>query len=149
VVHTAVCSERRVFIPDETVDRVAETSGRILGDLGLKVRERRAAGEGETTIFAAEGAAIPLIMRVLLIPFRAADYVKAAQRTGVHVVISPAEGGVNLFACGIALGEASGKPERYPEENTMEEVTDTLKAWDFEGSFIEMIKSAFPGAEEE
>ncbi len=144
----SVCLERTFLIPDATVDSVTDVCHKILRDMRLKIIKREAVEQEQTTILAGEGSLIPLITKVLLYPLGLDDYVQAAQRSGVHIVISPADKGVYLRVCGIALGEATGKPEEYTKEDFMEEVTDTLEAWNFEDRFINRIKAAFPKTKE-
>lgn len=144
--------EREFLIPGTNPSRVLDTCHKALRDIGLKVTEEEATEEGRTTILAAEGRIVPLIMKFLLAPIEPIapieDYIRAAQRSGVHVVISPAKDGTRLCVYGIALDELTGKLEKYTKEEVMEEVTDTLEAWDFEDKFIEKIKATFPKLKE-
>lgn len=148
MVHAAVCMEKSFLVPDATVDEVIETSHRVLKDMGLKIMKTETAKEGKTTVLAAEGAIVPLLFRALSFPFSLGDYIKTAQRSGVHVVVSQSENGVRLFSCGIALDEISGKEAKYTKEEMIEEVTDTMEAWDFEDKFINRMKAAYPKMKE-
>jgi hypothetical protein len=116
--------------------------------MGLKIMKTEASKEGKTTVLAGEGAVVPLLVRVLSYPFSLGDYLKAAQRSGVHVVVSQGQDGVRIFSCGIALDEISGKRAKYSKQEMIEEVTDTMEAWDFEGKFINRMKAAFPQMKE-
>ncbi len=49
---------------------------------------------------------------------------------------------------GSALEEASGKFERFTEADLMEQITDTVEAWDFKDQFASKIKARFPTFEE-
>jgi hypothetical protein len=97
---------------------------------------------------AAEGALVPLTLRTLLYPFSLQQYVKAAQRSGVHVVLSPSEGGVILYSCGLALDELTGKPAKHVSDEDEEEITGTLEALDFEDKFLGKIRTVFPKTKE-
>jgi hypothetical protein len=115
--------------------------------MGLKVTKEEKTKEGSTIVLASEGALVPLTLRTLLYPFSLQQYVKAAQRSGVHVVISPSEEGVIVYSCGLALDELTGKPAKYSEED-VEEFTDTMEALDFENKFVRKMKSIFPKTRE-
>jgi hypothetical protein len=66
----------------------------------------------------------------------------------VHVVLSPSEGGVILYSCGLALDELTGKPAEYDSDEDVEEITATLEALDFENKFLNRLKASFPKTEE-
>jgi len=87
-------------------------------------------------------------LRTLLYPFSLQQYVKAAQRSGVHVVISPSKNGVIVYSCGLALDELTGKSAKYASGEDIEEITDTMEALDFENKFIRKMKTAFPKTKE-
>jgi hypothetical protein len=144
----SICFERELLIPGTNVSEVVDACHKALRDIGLKMIKEESTKEGQTTAFAGEGRLVPLITKTLLSPFGLDDYVRAAQRSGVHIVISADKEGVRLYACGIALNEVTGKLEEYTEEDLMEEVTDTLEAWDFEDKFINKISAIFPKTEE-
>lgn len=139
----AVCLGKEFLIHDATVDEVIDACQKALREMGLKIIKRELTSEGRTTVLAGEGALVPLMMKALLVPLGLDDYVRAAQRSGVHIVISPSEDGIHLYVCGIALDEATGKLEKYTKEDIMEEVTDALEVWDFEDKFINKIKATF------
>lgn len=144
----ASCFEKEFVIKNATVDKVIDACNKALKEMGLKIMEKESTKDGKTTVLAAEGALVPLTLKVLLYPLRLGDYVKAAQRSGVHIAISPAKDGIHLYTCGIALDERTGKLAEYTKEEVMEEVTDTMEAWDFENKFINKIKAAFPNIKE-
>ena len=140
----SVCFERKFLIPDASVEKVVEASNRVLKEMGLKILEEESDAKGDIVVLAGEGRLAPLIVRALLQPFGLDDYVDAAQRSGVHVVVSPSKTGVHLNLCGIALSETTGKYKDYTREDVVEEVTDTLEAWDFEEQFINRLSATFP-----
>jgi hypothetical protein len=145
--------ERKFLIPKASPAQVLDTINKALRDIGLKVTEEKVTEKGKTTILAAEGRIVPLIMKFLLTAIEAIappieDYIRAAQRSGVHVVIQPAKNGITLSVYGIALNELSGKQDRYSKDEITEEVTDTLEAWEFEKKFIDKIKTKFPEIKE-
>ena len=146
--HEAVCLERRLLVPDAKVDDVALACQKAFKEMGLKVMKTEKTEEGITTVLAGEGALVPLTLRTLLYPFSLQQYVKAAQRSGVHVVISPSEEGTMIYSCGLALDELTGKPAEYVSDEDMEEITDTMEALDFENKFIKKMKELFPKAKE-
>jgi len=76
--HEAVCSERKLVIPDAKVDDVALACHKAFKEMGLKVTETERSKEGSTTVLAGEGALVPLTLRTLLFPFSIQQYVKAA-----------------------------------------------------------------------
>jgi hypothetical protein len=143
-----VCLERKLLIPEAKVEEVAIACQKALKAMGLKVTKTETTKEGTTTVLAAEGALVPLTVRTLLYPFNLQDYIKAAQRSGVHVAIAPSPEGVIIHSCGIALDERTGKPATYTSDEDVEEMTDTLEAIDFENKFINKIKTLFPKTKE-
>jgi hypothetical protein len=146
--HEAVCLERKLFIPEANVEDVALACRKALKEMGLKVMKEEKAKEASTTVLGVEGALLPLTLRTLLYPFSLQQYIKAAQRSGVHVVLSPSEDGVILYSCGLALDELTGKPAEYISDEDVEEITDTMEALDFENKFLKKIKEAFPKTKE-
>jgi len=146
--HEAVCSERKLVIPDAKVDDVALACHKAFKEMGLKVTETERSKEGSTTVLAGEGALVPLTLRTLLFPFSIQQYVKAAQRSGVHVVISPSKEGTIVYSCGLALDEITGKPAKHFSEEDMDEITNTMEALDFENKFLKKIKDSFPKTRE-
>ena len=142
------CLEREFVIKDATVDEVVDACNKAFKDMGLKITGEEFTKDGKTIVHAAEGALIPLMMKILLYPLRLGDYVKAAQRSGIHVAVSPAKDGVHLYTCGIALDERTGKLAEYTKEEFVEEATDIMEAWDFENGFINKIKAVFPKIKE-
>lgn len=145
--HEAVCLERKLLIPNAKIEDVASACEKAFKEMGLKVTKEEKTKEGSTIVLASEGALVPLTLRTLLYPFSLQQYVKAAQRSGVHVVISPSEEGVIVYSCGLALDELTGKPAKYSEED-VEEFTDTMEALDFENKFVGKMKSIFPKTRE-
>jgi len=135
-------------VPDAKVDDVALACQKAFKEMGLKVMKTERTEEGITTVLAGEGALVPLTLRALLYPFSLQQYVKAAQRSGVHVVISPSEEGTIIYSCGLALDELTGKPAKYVSDEDVEEITDTMEALDFENKFIKKIKELFPKTKE-
>jgi hypothetical protein len=146
--HEAVCLERRLLVPNVKVDDVAIACRKALKEMGLKVKKAEKTMDGSTTVLAGEGAVVPLTLRTLLFPFSLQHYIKAAQRSGVHVVVSPSEGGTLVYSCGLALDELTGKPATYVSDEEIEEMTDTMEALDFENKFIWKMKQVFPGTKE-
>lgn len=144
----SVCFERKLLISSATVDEVVKVCHDVLRDMGLKIMKEESTKEGQTTVFAGEGALVPLMTKALLSPLGLDNYVRAAQRSGIHIVISPSEKGIHLYACGLALDESTGKLEKYTKEELMEEVTDMVEAWDFENKFIQKISTRFPKVKE-
>lgn len=140
----ATCRERELFIPDVKMDKIIDVCNQALKEMKLHLIEEKSDAEGKTSILAGEGALIPFLLKVMLHPVGLDDYVRAAQRSGVHIVISPSRNGVHLYTCGIALNEVTGKLKEYTKEDIVEEVTDTLEEWNFEDSFIKKIKKIFP-----
>ena len=145
--HEAVCLERRLLVPDAKVDDVALACQKAFKEMGLKIMKTEKTKEGSTTVLAGEGALVPLTLRTLLYPLSIQHYVKAAQRSGVHVVISPSEGGTTIYSCGLALDELTGKPARFSDED-IDEITNTLEALDFENKFMKKMKEQFPKTKE-
>jgi hypothetical protein len=146
--HEAVCLEKRFLIPGAKADDVASVAQKALKEMGLKVTHSEKTPEGSTTVLAGERALVPLTLRTLLYPFSLQQFIKSAQRSGVHVVISPSEDGAILYSCGLALDESTGKPAEYASDEDIEEITDTMEALDFEGKFMGKMKAAFPRAKE-
>ena len=146
--HPAVCLEKEVLIEDASVEEVTGFCNEALKGMRLKVEKEEPARNGKTTIFASEGALVPLVMRALLFPFSLGEYVKTAQRSGLHVVISPSKDGIHVYSCGIALDEISGKLAKYTKDEIIEEVTDTMEALDFENNFLKRILEHFPKAKQ-
>lgn len=147
MVHEAVCLERRLLVPEAKVDDVALACQKAFKEMGLKVMKTEKTKEGSTTVLAGEGALVPLTLRTLLYPLSIQHYVKAAQRSGVHVVISPSEKGTTIYSCGLALDELTGKPARFSDED-IDEITNTLEALDFENKFMKKMKEQFPKTKE-
>jgi hypothetical protein len=146
--HEAVCLERKLVVPDAKVDDVALACQRAFKEMGLRVMKTERTKEGSATVLAGEGALVPLTLRTLLSPFSIQQYVKAAQRSGVHVVISPSEEGTMIYSCGLALDELTGKPAKSFSDEDMDEITNTMEALDFENKFIKKIKELFPKTKE-
>jgi hypothetical protein len=145
--HEAVCLEKRFLIPDAKVDDVASVCQKAFKEMGLKATHSEKTPEGSMTVLAGERALVPLTLRTLLYPFSLQQFIKSAQRSGVHVVISPSEEDVIVYSCGLALDELTGKPAKYSEED-VEEFTDTMEALDFENKFVGKMKSIFPKTRE-
>jgi hypothetical protein len=145
--HSAVCVLKELIIPSVSVDQVLDVCHRVFKEMGLKIM-KDSTREGRTTVLAGESALLPLTLRALLYPFSLAEYLKMAQRSGVHVVASQEKDGVHLRTCGVALDEISGKPEKYTKDEIMEEANSMLEAMDFEQKFIKKIKDEFPGITE-
>jgi hypothetical protein len=148
MVHAAVCLERQVVIHGATVNEVVDACHRALKEMGLKVTEEKSAHDGRTIVLAKEGALVPLVLRTLLFPLSISNYLKSAQRSGIHVAISPRKNGVHLYSCGIALDETTGDLARFSKEELMEEVSGTMESLDFENEFTTRILAAFPKAKE-
>jgi hypothetical protein len=144
MVHAAVCLEKEVLIEDASVEEVISFCNEALRGMKLKIKKEESSRDGKTTIFASEGALVPLVMKTLLFPFSLGEYVRAAQRSGMHVVVSPGKDGIHLYSCGIALDEVTGKLAKYTKDEVVEEVTDTMEALDFENKFIKRILEHFP-----
>jgi len=144
----AVCQERKLVVPDAKVDDVALACQKAFKEMGLKVMKTERTTEGSTTVLAGEGALVPLTLRTLLSPFSIQQYVKAAQRSGVHVVISPSEEGTMIYSCGLALDELTGKPAKNFSDEDMDEITNTMEALDFENKFLKKMKEFFPKTRE-
>lgn len=142
----SVCLNRKFLIKGASIDQVISESHRALKELGLKLK-KEATIEGNTSIFAAEGALVPITMRILSYPLRLSEYIRSAQRAGIHVLITAASEGIYMYVCGFSVGDLSGRPEKYSEVS-IEEVTDTLKALDFEEKFINTVISAFDNVQE-
>jgi len=148
MVHPAVCLERHFIIHDATLDQVVDACEKAFKEMKLKVTEEKSVRDGKITVLAKEGALLPLTIKTLLFPFSISNYIKSAQRSGVHVLISPAEEGIHLHSCGIALDETTGDLAKYSKEDLIEEVTTTMEAMDFENNFLKKIFAIFPKVEE-
>lgn len=144
----AVCVEKKLFIPEAKVEDVASACHGVLKQMGLKITDEEKTKEGNVTVMADERALVPLIFRTMLYPFSLQQFFKIAQRSGVHVVVSPSEGGVILYSCGLALDELTGKPSKYASDEDIEEITDTMEALGFENKFLMKIKKLFPNTRE-
>jgi hypothetical protein len=148
MVHEAVCLEKEVLIEDASIDDVTGFCNKALKEMRLKITKEESTSDGKTTIFASEGRLVPIVSKVLLFPFSLNEYMRIAQRSGVHVVISSGKDGIHVYSCGLALDEASGKLAEYTKDEVLEEVTDTMEALDFENKFIKRILEHFPKAKE-
>lgn len=143
-----MCVERKLLVPEAKLEDVTAACQKTLKEMGLKVMKTEKTKEGTTDVLAGEGALVPLTLRTLLYPFSIQQYVKAAQRSGVHIVISPSDKGVIIYSCGLALDELTGKLAEYMSEEDVEEITDTMEALDFENKFVTKIKEMFPKTQE-
>lgn len=148
MVHSAVCLEKEVLIKGASVDEVTIFCNEALKGMKLRIKTEESTGDGKTTIFAGEGALIPLLLKTLLTPFNLGEYIKQAQRSGMHVVVSPGKDGIHVYSCGIALSEITGKLASYTRDEVAEEVTDAAEAWDFENKFVKRILEHFPKAKQ-
>jgi hypothetical protein len=144
----AVCAERKLLVRGANVDEVAAACQKTFKNMGLRVTKSEKTKEGSTDVLGSEGALLPLTLRTLLYPFSLQQYVKAAQRSGIHVVIAPSKEGAVIYSCGLALDELTGKPAEYLSDDDVEEITETLEALDFENKFVKKIKEIFPNTEE-
>jgi hypothetical protein len=142
-----VCVERKLLIPGAKIEDVTAACQKAFKEMGLKIKQSEKTPDGSTTVMAGEGALVPLILRTLLYPFSVQEFIKAAQRSGVHVIVSPSKDGVVVYSCGLALDERTGKPAKYDEDD-VEEITDTLEAIDFENKFLKKLQLVFPGTKE-
>ena len=140
----AACMASEYVIGNATAGQVVAACRQIVDEMGLKVIKEESAKDGQISVLAGEGVLVPFVVKALLIPLGLDDFVRAAQRTGVHIGISPQDDGIHLYICGIALQEATGKFERYTQANLMEQVTDTMEAWDFKDRFVQKIKKKLP-----
>jgi len=148
MVHAAFCLKKEVLIQDASVDEVTSFCNETLKGMRLRIKTEESTGDGTTTIFASEGALVPLVLKTLLSPFNLDEYVKQAQRSGMHVVVSPSKDGIRVYSCGIALSEITGKQASYTKDEVAEEITDAAEAWDFENKFIKKILEHFPKAKQ-
>jgi hypothetical protein len=148
MVDATVCFEREVLIEDASMDEVTSFCDEALKEMRLRIEKEESTRDGKTTIFASEGALVPLLLKVLLFPFSLGEYVKMAQRSGLHVLISPSEDGIHVYSCGLALDDVTGRLTKYTKDEVVEEVTDTLEALDFENKFIKKILGHFPKAKQ-
>ena len=146
--HEAVCLENKLLVPNAKIEEVASACHRIFKEMRLKVMKTETSKDGSTVVLAGEGALLPLTVKTLLSPFSVQQFFKAAQRSGVHVVISPSEEGTIIYSCGLALDELTGKPAEYVSGEDIEEITNTMEALDFENSFLKKIKKMFPQIKE-
>jgi hypothetical protein len=146
MVHAAVCLEKEILVKDTPIDEVISFCNEVLKEMRLKIEKEESVRDGKTTIFAREGALVPLVLKTLLFPFSMSEYVKAAQRSGLHVVVSPGEDGIHVYSCGIALDEVTGKLAKYTKDEVTEEVTDMIEALSFEDRFINGLLKRFPKA---
>ena len=143
-----ICLDREVLVEDATVNEVVDFCNKALKAMRLRINEEETSKDGKTTIFASEGALTPLILKVVLWPFDLGEYVKSAQRSGLHIVVSSDEAGVHVYCCGIALDEITGKLAEYTKDEVVEEVTNTLEELDFENTFVKRILEHFPKAKQ-
>lgn len=148
VLSAVVCVDREVLVPDASVDEVVSFCNQALEGMRLRIEKEESSGGGRTIIFASEGALVPLTLKVLLWPFSLGEYVKTAQRSGLHVVVSLGKDGVHVYVCGLALDEVSGKLAEHTKDEIVEEVTDTMEALDFENKFVKKLLEHFPKAKQ-
>ena len=146
--NSAVCIDREVLIEDASLDEVISFCNQALKGMRLRIEKEESSKDGRTTIFVSEGALVPLTLKVLLFPFNLGEYIKSAQRSGMHIVVSSAKDGIHLHSCGIALDEITGKLAEYTKDEIVEEVTNTMEALDFENKFIKRILVKFPKAKQ-
>jgi len=144
----AVCFDREVLVKDTSVDEVVSFCNQALKAMRLRIDREESSQDGKTTIFASEGALVPLTLKVLLSPFNLQEYVKKAQRSGLHVAVSSDKIGVHVYSCGIALDEITGKLAKYTKDQIIEEVTNTMDELDFENKFVKRILEHFPKAKQ-
>jgi hypothetical protein len=141
-----ICSNRLVLIRGSHPEAVVRAVEVALKEMGLKIKKSESFEGGKTSIFAAEGAWLPITLKMITFPLTIKDYTKSAQRGGIHLLVAPSGDGVQVNVCGLALDEVTGRPEKY-QEPSMEEVTDTLKSLDFEEKFINNLRLSFPDLE--
>ena len=144
----AVCFDKEVLVKDASLDEVVNFCNQALKAMRLRIDKEESSQDGKTTIFASEGALVPLTLKVLLSPFNMQEFVKKAQRSGLHVVVSPDKAGVHVYSYGIALDEITGKLAEYTKDEIVEEVTNTLDELDFENKFVKRILEHFPKAKQ-
>jgi hypothetical protein len=135
-------------IRNATAEQVVDGGRQAAEEMGFQVIRGESTDDGQISVLAGEGALVPLVVKTLLVPLGLDDFVRVAQRSGVHRGISPQEEAIHLYVCGITLEETSGKFERFTEADLMEQVTDTMEAWDFKDQFAQKIKARFPDIEE-
>ncbi len=148
MVDATVFFEREVLIEDASMDEVTSFCNEALKGIGLRIKEEELSRDGKTTIFASEGALVPFMLKVLLFPLSLGEYVKRAQRSGLHVLISPCEDGIHVYSLGLALDEVTGRLANYTKDEVLEKVTNTMEALDFENKFIRKILGHFPKAKQ-
>jgi hypothetical protein len=141
-----VCLNRKFLIKNASADKVISESHKALVNIGLKLKKESSL-DGKTSMFAAEGALVPITLKVITYVWNLSEYMKSAQRAGIHVLVVPSSEGVYMYVCGFSIGNITGRPEKYPEVS-VEEVTDTLNALNFEEKFVNAMTSAFPELEE-
>jgi len=146
--HKSVCFEKELIVKDVSVHDVFNVCENALKGMGLKTMIEENAKDGHVTVMASERALVPLVMKMLTYPFSLGEYVKSAQRSGIHVVISSEKDGIHMRSCGIALDEISGKLATYTKDEIVEEITNMMEATDFENKFIKKVKAAFPNITE-
>jgi hypothetical protein len=146
--HDAVCLETKLLVPDAKIDEVASVCHKIFKEMGLNVIQSETSNEGSTTVLAGEGALLPMTVKTLLFPFSLQQFIKAAQRSGVHVVISPSKEGTIIYSCGLAIDEFTGKPAKFASDEEVTEITNTMEALDFENKFLKKIRQVFPSIRE-
>jgi len=144
----AVCYERKFVIPNADVDEVFSACQKAFKNMGLRVMNTEKSSDGSETVLAGERALVPLTIRTLLYPLSIQHYVKAAQRSGIHVVISPSKAGTLLYFCGLMLDEITGKPMEDLSDADMDDITNTMEALDFENKFLTKIREMFPTMKE-
>jgi len=146
--HAAVCLRREILIKDASMVEVTSFCNEALKGMRLNIKKEESTHEGKTTIFASESELVPLVLKTLLFPFSLNDYVRKAQRSGLHVLISPNKDGIHVYSCGLALDDFTGKLAKYTKDEVIEEVTNTMEALDFENKFIKKILEHFPKAKQ-
>lgn len=146
--HESVCFERELVVKDVSVQDVVKVCENALKGMRLKIMSEEDAEDGHVTVMAGEHAFVPLVMKILAYPFSLGEYIKSAQRSGLHVVVSSGEDGIHLRSCGIALDEITGKLATYTKDEIVEEITNMMEATDFENKFIKKVKAAFPNITE-
>jgi len=146
--HRSVCFDKELIVKDASIQDVFKVCEKALKGMRFKITSEEKAKDGRMTVMASERALIPLTMKVLMYPFSLEEYAKSAQRSGIHVVISPEKDGIHLHSCGIALDEITGKLATFTKDEIIEEITNMREATDFENKFINKLKAAFPNITE-